>query len=101
MVDGEGGYAISGTTNDPDGVTNIDDGFCAYNGRAFWKEMYVSGGDNVGMQVLNKGEFDFIQHRFEGQWWASSDESGTFESFELDEKDESSTVAESIDIVNK
>ena len=82
----EGGYAISGTSSDPDGVTKIDEGFCTNEGTAFWKETYVSG--DAGLQVLQKGEFDFTTHSFQGQWWASSNETGSFDSFKLEGRDD-------------
>lgn len=59
VKDGKG-FVITGTFNDPDGLTNIYKGFCTHNGKAYWKESYVSG--DTGLEVLNKGELDFKDH---------------------------------------
>jgi hypothetical protein len=78
------GFIISGTSTDPDGLTNIDEDFCNHIGKAYWKEGYVSG--DIGLNVLNKGVFNFTTCTFEGELWATSGESGVFDSFRLEEK---------------
>jgi hypothetical protein len=77
-----GGYTISGSTTDDDGVTNIDEGHATFDGKAFWKESNVTG--ETGLQVLNKGQFNFGTNTFQGDWWANTGSSGTFESFVLE-----------------
>jgi hypothetical protein len=86
FTEDNGGYELSGSTTDENGVTNIDEGFATYDGKAWWKESSITG--ESGLQVLNKGKFDFSTHSFEGEWWANTGISGKFVSFVLQHEEE-------------
>jgi hypothetical protein len=87
------GFKISGTSTDPDGLTNIEEGICNFVVKAYWKESYVSG--DIGLQVLNKGVFNFTTGTFEGERWATSGASGIIHSCLLQEERDDTTVTAS------
>ena len=90
FTEDNGRYKLSGSTLDEDGVANVDEGFATHDGKAWWKETNVTD-DESGLQVLNKGQFDFFNCTFEGEWWANTGRSGTFLSFVLQQEEAEDT----------
>lgn len=72
---------------DDDGVSQLDEGFATYDGKAWWKETNITG-ESGGLQVLNKGQFDFSNSTFEGEWWANTGSHGKFVSFVLQQQED-------------
>jgi hypothetical protein len=82
-LNGGRGYNISGKYVDRDGEARIEQGCVRHDGSdAYWVDDYVSGND-FGMNVLNRGVFDFQLNKFEGHWYSSTGYQGEFKSFEL------------------
>mmetsp|Transcript_22889 Transcript_22889/g.33251 ORF Transcript_22889/g.33251 Transcript_22889/m.33251 type:complete len:385 (+) Transcript_22889:128-1282(+) len=74
------GYKLSGHGKDVDGTTLIEDGHANYDGTVWWRERTVTG--DVGLQVLSRGKFDFNTSKFDGTWFASSGQGGSYLSFQ-------------------
>ncbi len=92
------GYEITGEVKDADGKSIIQEGFVAYDGKAYWKDKCVeSSSGDVGMSVISVGDFNFEDSTFQGTWNAITGIGGLYTSFNLitesPDKDES-TVTE-------
>lgn len=61
---------MHGGGGDADGRFTIQDGFCARDGKAYWKEI------GPGTNVSNAGIFDFKLHTFKGTWLAQHNQRG-------------------------
>lgn len=73
------GYRLSGDGQDVDGITVIEDGYCNYDGTAWWKERTVTR--DLGLQVVSRGKFDFATRTFRGNWLANSGEGAAYITF--------------------
>ena len=66
FTDNGKGYDLSGTIEDKDGKSKIEDSIIAYNGKAYWKDVIFSG--DLDRTVVSKGDFDFENNTFSGRW---------------------------------
>jgi len=76
------GYTISGSVQDADGESKINDGFACYDGLAYWKDNCVeSRSGNVGLSVISNGTFDYRNKTFTGKWMSSTGFFGEYTNF--------------------
>ncbi len=77
---GGGYFQISGSGNDIDGTTTIEQGVANMDGTAWWVEKTVIG--EIGLRVLSRGKFDFTNHTFTGTWLSNTFQAGSYISFQ-------------------
>ncbi len=77
---GGGYFQISGSGNDIDGTTTIEQGVANMDGTAWWVEQTVTG--EIGLRVLSRGKFDFTNHTFTGTWLSNTFQTGSYISFQ-------------------